>query len=72
MEGARKRSLAKTIIWRIICIVASLLTTFVLTNNWDLAAAVATLYNLITTILYYFHERLWNKVKWGMEDKSKK
>jgi len=24
--------------------------------------------NLTGFILFYFHDRIWNKVKWGMED----
>ncbi len=66
MEGTRKRSLVKSIVWRIICIVVSILTTFLLTARWDLAVALGTLYNAITMVLYYFHERIWNRIKWGM------
>ena len=65
MEGTRKRSLAKTVLWRVICIVVSIVTTFAFTNKWDLAVAVGTVYNVITMVLYYFHERLWNRIKWG-------
>ena len=67
MEGTRKRSVAKSIVWRIVCIVVSILTTFALTGSWDIAVAVGTVYNAITMVLYYFHERLWGRVKWGME-----
>ena len=67
MEGSRKRSLAKTVVWRIICIVVSVLTTFVLTGSWNLAVAIGTLYNAITMVLYYFHERIWGKIKWGVK-----
>ena len=67
MEGTRKRSLIKSIVWRIICIVVSILITFLLTARWDLAVALGTLYNAITMVLYYFHERLWNRIKWGMK-----
>ncbi len=66
MEGTRKRSVIKSIVWRIICIVVSILTTFLLTDRWDLAVSIGTLYNAITMVLYYFHERIWNRIKWGM------
>jgi len=66
MEGTRKRSLVKSIVWRIICIVVSILTTFLLTARWDLAVALGTLYNAITMVLYYFHERIWNRINWGI------
>jgi uncharacterized membrane protein len=67
MEEARKRSVVKSVVWRIICIVVSVFTTFLLTGRWNIALAVGTLYNAITMILYYFHERFWNKIKWGMK-----
>ncbi len=66
MEGTRKRSLVKSIVWRIICIVVAVFTTFFLTGRWDLAVALGTLYNAITMVLYYFHERIWNRTNWGM------
>jgi len=65
MEGTRKRSVVKSIVWRIICIVVSVVVTFFLSGKWDIAVAVGTIYNVITMILYYFHERIWNRIKWG-------
>ncbi len=70
MEGTRRRSVVKSIVWRIICIVVSILTAFFLTGEWDIAVAVGTVYNAITMVLYYFHERIWNKIKWGMEKQN--
>jgi uncharacterized membrane protein len=65
MNETRKRSLAKSISWRVICVIVSILTSFVLIGKWDIAVAIGSLYNLITMILYYFHERGWNRIKWG-------
>jgi uncharacterized membrane protein len=65
MKETRKRSLLKSISWRLICILVSILVSFFLTDKWDLAVAIGTTYNVITMILYYFHERIWNMVKWG-------
>jgi uncharacterized membrane protein len=67
MNETRKRSLAKSISWRVICVIVSILTSFVLIGKWDLAVAISSLYNLITMILYYFHERGWNRIRWGCE-----
>ena len=64
MIETRKRSLAKSIIWRIICITVSIITAYFLTAKIDLSVAIGTTYNAITIILYYFHERFWNKFEW--------
>lgn len=67
MSETRKRSIIKSIIWRIICIVISIITAFFLTGKIDISIAIGTTYNAITMVLYYFHERFWNTLKWGKE-----
>ena len=67
MSDTRKRSIVKSIIWRIICIIVSIITAFLLTEKIDVSIAIGTTYNAITMVLYYFHERLWNTLKWGKE-----
>jgi uncharacterized membrane protein len=68
MGETRKRSVAKSIVWRVICIIVSILTSYALTARWDIAVAIGSVYNIITMILYYFHERIWNSIKWGKCD----
>jgi uncharacterized membrane protein len=65
MGETRKRSVAKSIVWRVICIIVSILTSYALTARWDIAVAIGSVYNIITMILY---ERIWNSVKWGKCD----
>lgn len=60
--------MAKSIVWRVICIVVSILTSFLLTGRWDVSVAIGGIYNAITMILYYFHERIWNLIKWGIAE----
>jgi uncharacterized membrane protein len=68
MRETRKRSIAKSVMWRFICIVVSIVISFLLTGRWDVAVAIGSIYNVITMILYYFHERIWNLVKWGISN----
>ncbi len=68
MRETRKRSIAKSIVWRFICIVVSIIVSFLLTAKWDVAVAIGSIYNVITMILYYFHERTWNRVNWGISE----
>ena len=67
MTETRKRSIAKSFTWRIICIVVSIVTAYILTGKLDVAVAIGTVYNAITMILYYFHERFWNVLDWGKQ-----
>ena len=67
MNETRTRSIIKSLLWRVICIVVSIITSYLLTNKWDVAVAIGTIYNVITMVLYYFHERFWNKIMWGIK-----
>ena len=69
MNETRKRSIVKSVLWRVICIVVSIVTSFFLTGNLDIAVAIGTVYNAITMVLYYFHERLWDKIGWGTKNR---
>jgi|WetSurMetagenome_2_1015567.scaffolds.fasta_scaffold1104554_1 uncharacterized membrane protein len=69
MNESRKRSIAKSILWRVICIIVSVVTSFLLTGNLDVALAIGTVYNAVTMVLYYFHERMWDRIGWGTKKK---
>jgi len=66
MIETKKRSLVKSITWRIICIV-SIITAYFLTGKIDVSLAIGTIYNGITMMLYYLHERFWTTLEWGKQ-----
>jgi uncharacterized membrane protein len=59
------RSIAKALSWRIVGTVDTLVVSYVLSGEIALAASIASVDFLTKLILYFFHERVWNKVKWG-------
>ncbi len=59
------RSIAKALSWRIIGTLDTLLISYLLTGKVALAASIASIDFLTKMVLYFFHERLWNLVKWG-------
>lgn len=59
------RSIAKAVSWRIIGTLDTLLISYLLTGKISLAASIATVDFITKMILYFFHERLWNKISWG-------
>jgi uncharacterized membrane protein len=62
---SKRRSLAKSITWRLIAIVVTFLVGFVMTGSLTFAASLSLLSNLINFVLYYLHERVWLKIHWG-------
>jgi uncharacterized membrane protein len=61
------RSLAKAVSWRFFGNLISFLIIYSLTHDGKLALAASAIELVVKIILYYYHERLWNKVKWGRE-----
>ena len=65
MSVSKKRSAVKALTWRIIGTVDTFLLSLIITKEPVTAGAIAGLEVLTKTILYYFHERGWNKINWG-------
>jgi uncharacterized membrane protein len=61
------RSLVKTISWRITGSGATFLIAYLLTGNFAVAGVIGLTQMVTNTILYYAHERIWNKIAWGQQ-----
>ena len=61
----RTRSLIKAFTWRITASLDTFLLSYVITSRFDWATSIAFFEIITKAILYYFHERGWNKIKWG-------
>lgn len=59
------RSVAKAISWRVIGTLDTLLVSYILTGKVALAASIASVDFITKMFLYFFHERIWNKIGWG-------
>ena len=62
---SRKRSLIKTITWRVIASIDTFVIVWIVTKQISWAGAVAGLEIITKMILFYLHERGWNYIKWG-------
>lgn len=63
----KKRSLVKSLTWRILAILVTFASIYFLTGELETATAGTVLTNSINFVLYYLHERVWTKVNWGKE-----
>jgi len=66
MKSHAKRSLAKTISWRVLATTDTFIISWFITGELLFAGAIASLEILTKTVLYYLHERGWNKIRWGI------
>ncbi|AXT63656.1 DUF2061 domain-containing protein [Aquimarina sp. AD10] len=59
------RSIVKAISWRVIGTLDTLIVSYILTGEIALATSIASIDFVTKMILYFFHERIWNRIKWG-------
>jgi uncharacterized membrane protein len=65
MNVTKARSFTKALSYRFFGTLASFGITYAITHKGNLAALAALLDVVIKICIYYTHERVWNKVKWG-------
>ena len=61
----RKRSLLKTVSWRIFSFFLTITIIYAYTKNIKQAIGVGAGIDIVKMVLYYMHERIWNKIKFG-------
>jgi adenylylsulfate kinase len=64
------RSLTKTITWRMTGSGSTFLISWLITGNAAIAGTILGIHFVTNTVLYYFHERIWNKVQWGKDERK--
>ena len=62
---SRKRSVVKSIIWRLIATTVTILLAYAWFGEWSSSISLGLAANGIKTILYYLHERLWDRTEFG-------
>jgi uncharacterized membrane protein len=60
-----KRSLAKTVSWRVIGTMDTIIISWIITGTLALAFSIGAVELVSKMGLYFFHERAWNTIKWG-------
>lgn len=63
-----KRHIAKTISWRVIGTLDTIVLSGIITGSWELGLAIGGVEVFTKMILYFFHERIWYKyIKFGVK-----
>ena len=60
-----KRSIVKTISWRVVGTLATVTISYLITGTLALAFSIGGIELVSKMVLYFFHERTWNNIKWG-------
>ena len=65
MKEKAYRSVVKTISWRTVGTIDTIVISYFITGNLMMAASIGSIEVVTKMILYYFHERGWNKIQLG-------
>ena len=66
-----KRHIAKTISWRIIGTIDTVIISGLITGSWGAGLAIGGVEVISKMVLYFLHERIWYKFsKFGVNGKS--
>jgi len=57
------KTLYKTISWRFFATFFTFIISFALTGSVDIASQITTLEFVVKMLLYYIHEKVWEKVR---------
>ena len=62
------RSIVKSISWRVVGTIDTVVIAWLLTGEVALAFSIGTVELVTKMVLYFFHERAWNNIKWGKNE----
>lgn len=68
MIETHKRTLVKTLLFRLWELISTYVLLKILGIQTDDAIISAIIMNLVWTVGYYFYERIWVAIKWGKSE----
>lgn len=72
IKGTRKRSLLKTISWRIVGTLDTMIISWIITGSFKWGLAIGSVEVVTKMVLYYLHERAWYKSSYGIDKTTSK
>ena len=65
MSDKPRRSLVKTVTWRLTGSSATFGISYLISGDFVVASGIASIQLVTNTVLYFIHERIWDCVTWG-------
>ncbi|ADR33718.1 Protein of unknown function DUF2061, membrane [Sulfuricurvum kujiense DSM 16994] len=65
MKEKHYRSVIKAVSWRTVGTIDTMIVSFFITGNLVMAVSIGSVEVLTKMVLYYFHERAWDKTNFG-------
>lgn len=68
MRETKRRTVVKALIYRFFIVLTVWLMLVVMGQETDEALGVSIISNIGWTIGYYYYDRIWLRIKWGMKE----
>lgn len=65
------RSISKVVSWRIIMTISHVINGLLVSGSIAIAAQIAGMAAIINSVLFWIHERVWNRIEWKREQNQK-
>jgi adenylylsulfate kinase len=72
MGSTPERSFVKGICWEAISFLLTLLIVYLIYKNIIISLKITIILTIIKIPIYFIHERVWKKIKWGKIKDGKK
>lgn len=66
-HATRQRSVVKALSYRVFIVALDFTVIYLMTRRTDVAVGFMIVSNIYTTVGYFLHERLWARIRWGLE-----
>ena len=70
MSENSTRSLVKAITWRFVGSLDTFLLSWIITGHPVIAATITAVEFCTKVALYWLHERIWLRIKWGKDEST--
>lgn len=67
VNNSKKRHLIKTVTWRVVGTLDTVMLSWFFTGNPFLGLQIGAAEVVTKMVLYYYHERLWYKINFGLD-----
>ena len=71
LRESRKRHLAKTVSWRFVGSVSTILLAWLISGNPFAGIKIGVAETVTKMLLYYLHERAWYKIAFGLDERKR-
>jgi uncharacterized membrane protein len=67
MKETNARSITKALTYRFWQSLNTFIISLVVTGRLDWATAIVSIEVFVKIVVYFFHERIWTRVRWGFK-----